>query len=70
MKHFDLGKLLGFVLLGLQAYSEQDQPGAGPKIFLNPAVTSQLIGGVIHVLSQQVDQNSALSDPSTVQPGS
>ncbi len=55
MKHFDIGKLLGFVLLGLQAYDAQDQPGSGPKIFLQPAVASQLIGGVLQVLGQHAD---------------
>ncbi len=48
--HFDLGKILGLALLGLQAYSAQDQPGAGPKIFLDPNVTAQLMAGVLSIL--------------------
>ena len=52
MKHFDIGKLFGFALLGLQAFAAQDQPGAGPKIFLDPAVVGQLMGGVLSVLGQ------------------
>ncbi len=51
MKHFDLGKLFGLALLGLQAYHAQDQPGAGPSIFLDPNVAAQFMGGVLQVLA-------------------
>lgn len=53
-KHFDLGKILGLALLGLSAYHTQDEAG-GPKIFLDPANSSQLIAGVISVLGKHAE---------------
>ena len=55
MKHFSIGQLFGFALLGLQAYHAQDQPGAGPKIFLDPNEAGQLMGGVLSILAQHAE---------------
>lgn len=54
--HFDIGKLFGLALLGLQAYHAQDQPGAGPSIFLDPANAAQLMSGVLSILQQNAIQ--------------
>lgn len=49
--HFNLGQLFGFALLGLQAYAEQNQPGSGPSIFLQPGVVASYMQGVAAVLA-------------------
>lgn len=51
--HFSLGQLFGLALLGLEAYSQQNQPGGGPSIFLNPSVTASYMQGVAAVLAAQ-----------------
>ena len=51
--HFSLGQFLGLALLGLSAYAEQNQPGSGPSVFLNPTVVEPYIQGVLSIFQSQ-----------------
>jgi hypothetical protein len=52
MAKFSLGQFLGLALLGLEAYSEQNQPGSGgPAVFLNPTVTAPILQDVLTIFS-------------------
>lgn len=45
--HFSLGQFISLALLGLSAYNQQNKPGSGPAIFLDPKVLSPYLQGVL-----------------------
>jgi hypothetical protein len=43
---FHVGRYIAFALFALAAYNQQNQPGAGPGIFLNPATLNPYLQGI------------------------
>jgi hypothetical protein len=53
--HFNLGKVLALIVLGLEAYKLQDSPGKGPSSLLEPGNLNALIAGVQSIFPKQTD---------------
>ena len=51
--HFDIGKILGLLVLGSQAYAAQDASPDGPKSLLTPQAIAGIAQGLNAVLGPQ-----------------
>ena len=47
---FSLSQVISLAILGLEAYDAQNANG-GPSIFLNPTVTTNVLGEVLGILN-------------------